>query len=243
MGKKSDNMKKGYKKISFDTLQQLVANIDYVLEDSFPVVFFVDGRKYSCGIKYSPDEEQYLQYLLDKDDNLLDLQEADGMEWDAIGKMLKEKCRVSDTAPSRITLAVPLSFGGEMPNLYWKIRKYRMEEAAAKLEALKKTNKELTDMLLEARGAHTESTRKRGALQTVYGKVLKKAGRPFGCSSMTNHYRVEPKQLNLDNGKTLNVEWLQPSWFGRDVLVNWKTDSVKASSLSARELEQLAEIV
>ena len=233
-------MQKGYKKISFDALQQLVANIDYVFDDSFPVVFFVDGHKYSCGIEHSLNERQY---LLDENENLLDLQEADDMEWDAIGKMLKEKCRVSDTAPSRITLAVPLSFGGERPNLDWKIRKYRREEAAAKLETLKETNAELIAMLREVRRAQEESARKRGALQTVYDKVLRKAGRPFGCSSMTNYYRVEPKPLNLDNGKTLNVEWLQPSWFGRDVLINWKTDCVKASSLSARELEQLAEIV
>lgn len=80
-------------------------------------------------------------------------------------------------------------------------------------------------------------------LGNVYNKVLRRAGRPFGCSVMTNYYSIKPTDISLDTGKQLKVEWLQPSSFNTDVLINWKTDRVKASDLSVNELEQLIKIV
>ena len=84
---------------------------------------------------------------------------------------------------------------------------------------------------------------KQEILNNVYNKVLRRAGRPFGCSVMTNYYSIKPTGINLDTGKQLKVEWLQPSSFDTDVLINWKTDRVKASDLSVNELEQLIKIV
>lgn len=222
-------MVKGYKKIDFDTLHKLVANIDYPFKDSYPVVFLVNGKKFSCGIETAKEQ----QYLIDEDSNILDFQEPDDMVFDEIGRMLREKCNIHEGMHNTITLATPLSFDGTKPNLNKEIRKYK--NALAREE--KRKAKLLKPMEL------VKFASKEEGLQTVYNKVLKKAGRPFGCSVVTNYYRVDPKPVNLDDGNVLNVEWLQPSSFNTDVLINWKTDRVKASSLSKEELEQLAAIV
>lgn len=79
-------------------------------------------------------------------------------------------------------------------------------------------------------------------LNQVFNKVRGKSPRSF-ISSSYGYYHIGPKPLNMDNGNVLNVEWLQASDFTIDVLINWRTDRVKASSLSEKELEQLLEIV
>lgn len=79
-------------------------------------------------------------------------------------------------------------------------------------------------------------------LNQVFNKVKGKSRRGFmSCSN--GYYSIEPKPLNMDNGDVLNVEWLQASDFTIDVLINWRTDRVKASSLSENELKQLLDIV
>lgn len=79
-------------------------------------------------------------------------------------------------------------------------------------------------------------------LNQVFNKVRGKSPRSF-MSFSNGYYHIEPKPLNMDNGNVLNVEWLQASDFTIDVLINWRTDRVKASSLSEKELKQLLEIV
>lgn len=219
-------MATGYKKINFETLHKLVADIDYVAENTFPVVFLVSGRKYICGIEATNEQ----QFLIDEDSNVLDLQEPDNMNFDQIGKMLKEKCDFFFDLSDRITLATPKSFTGEKLNLDKQIKKYK--------NALAREERKKTKLLQPVTFTNHEE-----AVQTVYNKVLRKAGRPFGCTVMTNYYRIDPKPVKLDDGNVLNVEWLQPSSFTVDVLINWRTDRVKATSLSTKELEQLAVIV
>lgn len=91
--------------------------------------------------------------------------------------------------------------------------------------------------------AEDNPTKKRELLNNVYNQVLRRAGRPFGCTTMTNYYSIKPTGLKRDNGEVLKVEWLQPSYYSTDVLINWKTDRVAASDMSINELEQLIKIV
>jgi hypothetical protein len=47
----------------------------------------------------------------------------------------------------------------------------------------------------------------------------------------------------MDDGSVVNVEWVQPSYWSTDVLINYRTDNLKAAEMSEKELEQLLEII
>jgi hypothetical protein len=99
-------------KITFERLQELVANIDYIWDHSFPVSFCVinNGKKvkFECGITNSfhfegdfYDEYQYvfMETVLPsgrKYSNFVDLQNPDDMIYEEIREMLKNKCDISD---------------------------------------------------------------------------------------------------------------------------------------------------
>jgi len=58
------------------------------------------------------------------------------------------------------------------------------------------------------------------------------------------YYRLPtPKKLKMDDGKIVNVEWVQPSYFGVDVLINYRTDHLFAKNMSEKELKQLIKII
>lgn len=93
------------KKITFKELQDFVANIDYIDEESYPINFKVDENSFSCGIcdeiyshGESLDYNREGQYLLNSNGDCLDLQDPDMMIYDEIGNMLKEKCNITDTS-------------------------------------------------------------------------------------------------------------------------------------------------
>lgn len=113
-------------KISFKKLCKLVANIDYIFADSFPVSFSVINngieKRFECGIgecdeevmkndyDFSTSEFEY-QCLIDYDkDMIIDIQDPDWMEWNDICDMLKEKCGI--TKKSEIILDEGISFDG-----------------------------------------------------------------------------------------------------------------------------------
>jgi hypothetical protein len=79
-------------------------------------------------------------------------------------------------------------------------------------------------------------------INKLYEKAYKKAPRPmFGTYS--GYYHISPKPLNMDNGTVVNVEWVQPSYWSKDVLINYKTDCLKTTRLSEKELTQLLAII
>ena len=43
----------------------------------------------------------------------------------------------------------------------------------------------------------------------------------------------------MDDGTIVNVEWVQPSYWSCDVLINYRTDNLKTTKLSEHELEQI----
>jgi hypothetical protein len=47
----------------------------------------------------------------------------------------------------------------------------------------------------------------------------------------------------MDDGKIVNVEWVQPSYSGVDVLINYRTDHLVAKNMSEKELKQLIKII
>lgn len=59
----------------------------------------------------------------------------------------------------------------------------------------------------------------------------------------TGYYHITPKQLKMDDGKIVNVEWIQPSAWTSDVLINYQTDNLKTTKLSENELKQLLDII
>ena len=97
------------KKISFEELNTLVSNIDYI--GGFEYMEFIvrnnkKERAFCAGIGCFWEENQYEQivseepqYLVESTDIndmvLLDLQEPDSMVYDEIGKMLIEKCGIN----------------------------------------------------------------------------------------------------------------------------------------------------
>lgn len=100
------------KKISFEELNKLVSNIDYV--GGFEYMEFIvrndkKERVFCAGIGCFWGENQYEQivseepqYLVESTDIydmvLLDLQEPDLMVYDEIGRMLKEKCGINENS-------------------------------------------------------------------------------------------------------------------------------------------------
>ena len=91
--------------ITFAQLQKYIANIDYVWEESYPVHFGVenDGREdtYIAGIDDLWEDEVpiiFEQQYVSRYGEVIDLQEPDAMEFNAIGEMLRKKCNISDNS-------------------------------------------------------------------------------------------------------------------------------------------------
>ena len=115
------------KKISFKKLHELVANVDYCFDGSFPIVFnvvqkgdeYVDGELYLVGLtnEIHLDSGEIVtdtvsQFVMELSHNrVLDLQDEELMEFEAIGKMLKEKCAIEKGAT--IYLEEDESFNGD----------------------------------------------------------------------------------------------------------------------------------
>ena len=117
------------KQITFKELQDLVANIDYIDDESYPVKFSVvnsEGcpigtkNKFECGIPGHFevdgevfDEQQYFEVnvLNHSHKFIIDLQEPDEMVYEGIGDMLKRYCRINDS--SKIYLYDKSSFTGK----------------------------------------------------------------------------------------------------------------------------------
>lgn len=112
-------------KISFEELCKLVAHIDYIDSNSYPVSFVIkdkgkEPRRFECGIGKADNNvwfcrsfggETELQYMLSEKDGIVDLQDPDMMVFDKICEMLKAKCKIG--AESEILLNDDISFDGE----------------------------------------------------------------------------------------------------------------------------------
>jgi hypothetical protein len=123
------------KEYTFEVLHRIIANIDYVWPQSFPIQFKIvqrDGREnfYEAGICNITDNIDYEnvcggdgQYLSEiegfsEGDNVptyicvLDLQDCDGMKFAEIGEMLKRECEITDSCS--IFISDKVSRGGRM---------------------------------------------------------------------------------------------------------------------------------
>ena len=130
------------RKITFKELQYLVTNVDYLVNESYPIVFtVVNGNnklKYEVGIgqweedngiddwneiietvfPYSQDI-QYLCLIETNTDNVfsfLDTQDADTIVYDEINNMLQRKCNITDD--TEIYLNEDNSFNGNERTIY-----------------------------------------------------------------------------------------------------------------------------
>ena len=75
-------------------------------------------------------------------------------------------------------------------------------------------------------------------------KVYQKAYSTTHQVPMREYYRLpKPKPMTMDDGRVINVEWVQPSYWGLDVLINYRTDGIFAKKLSENELKELLEII
>lgn len=84
---------------------------------------------------------------------------------------------------------------------------------------------------------------KKELISKIYTKAFKKSG---GCTlgGYTKYYQLRPtKTLKMDDGSIINVEWVQPSAWDENVLINYKTDNIKTKNLSVSELEQVLKII
>lgn len=123
--------------ISFKQLCDLVAEIDYIKESSFPVKFSVVTKDkntvnfFEAGIGNSADEneQQYLgRYDINNEKSfnnnegameILDVQEPDIMSFANIVLLLADRCKI--TPNSKIYLYEDVSFNGEYPSeLLWE---------------------------------------------------------------------------------------------------------------------------
>lgn len=116
--------------ITFEKLQKLVANIDYVFDDSYPVCFDVNNNgkkiKFECGITNAFEFEGqfydgYQYFMVErvlpsgrKITHFFDLQDPDGMTFDEIGNMLKTHCEIDDNSIIRLFAK---SFSGKRKNI------------------------------------------------------------------------------------------------------------------------------
>lgn len=132
--------------ISFDKLHELVSEVDYINEESYPIAFTVDGVKYRVGIGdfvtddieeseedftdffYGYENEiQYLNRIEECDGEsefdapigecVLDAVDPDGMSFKGIGEMIKKCCNVTET--SEIKLYPYYSFNGRKYGVFW----------------------------------------------------------------------------------------------------------------------------
>lgn len=143
------------KKISFEELCDLVADVDYLWENTFPIYFKVDNTEYIAGIgNYDCGDDtgddygvfgitEELQYLarfepeIDKEGDtlyiprFLDVDDPDDMIYDDIVEMLKKQCNITEN--SEIVIFEESSFDGTQNYIEWA---YFTDDA--KNKALKK---------------------------------------------------------------------------------------------------------
>lgn len=119
------------RKISFDELHKLVANIDYVWDESFPIAFSVkNGKevcKFECGITGEFefhgelfDEYQYLAVteIGGHKFNLIgDLFSPDDVSKEEIEAILKKCCRINDDSVITLYENKSKSFNGKRKNI------------------------------------------------------------------------------------------------------------------------------
>lgn len=83
---------------------------------------------------------------------------------------------------------------------------------------------------------------KQELIKKIYQKAYEKAPRsPF--TSTTGYYHISPKPITMDDGRVVNVEWVQPSYWTLDVLINYQTDCLKTTKLSENELKQIYDVI
>ena len=120
-------MKRPFRKINFDTLCKLIANIDYIDDSTYPVSFAIQEGNWShwfeagiCNVESdsiaattykATDEFQFLLDLGELDETVVDLQDPDSMSYDEIEEMLCTKCNIKED--SVIFLQEKLSFTGD----------------------------------------------------------------------------------------------------------------------------------
>lgn len=79
-------------------------------------------------------------------------------------------------------------------------------------------------------------------ISAIYTKAKKRIS-PFSSFGGSDYYHINPTPLKMDDGSVVNVEWIQPSYWGLDVLINYRTDCLKTTKMSDKELEQLLKII
>lgn len=81
---------------------------------------------------------------------------------------------------------------------------------------------------------------KQELIEKIYKKAYEKAPRVlYG----TGYYRIKPTPITMDDGTVVNVEWVQPSYWNLDVLINYQTDCLKTTKLSENELKQIYKVI
>lgn len=80
------------------------------------------------------------------------------------------------------------------------------------------------------------------AKQELVKEILEKAKHKCAISG-GDYYHIKPKPITMDDGRVVNVEWVQPSYWTLDVLINYRTDSLKTTNLSEKELEQILKVI
>lgn len=107
------------KKVTFEQLSKMVAKIDYIWENSYPILFSVDNEYYASGIDGC--EQQYLvKREVNKpisevgwsDVDLLDEQDPDEMVYGEIKEMLIKLCNIKSN--SIIKVDFDNSFNGDV---------------------------------------------------------------------------------------------------------------------------------
>ena len=112
-------------RISFKTLCDLIANIDYIFRDTFPVSFTVqynsgERKEFECGIcELDPEDwaaeamtfADDIQYFFESEKGIVELEDPDVMGYEEICDMLKERYNIDSSC--RIFLNKKLSFDGE----------------------------------------------------------------------------------------------------------------------------------
>ena len=56
-------------------------------------------------------------------------------------------------------------------------------------------------------------------------------------------YKIKPTPLTMDDGRIINVEYVQPSYISDAVLINYRTDGLSTEDMSKNELKQLLAII
>lgn len=90
---------------------------------------------------------------------------------------------------------------------------------------------------------HNYKSQKIMEKQKLINEIFSVAYRKSGGTGLDKYYRISPKPITMDNGEVVNVEWVQPSIWTNDVLINYRTDCLKTTELSCAELEQILKVI